>query len=315
MFLSIILPIYNEEESLNKLFSELNTVLSTFSFDYEIIAVNDGSGDNSIKVLQEWAQKNNKIKVINFSRNFGQTAALSAGIDYARGDIIIPMDADLQNDPTDIEKFLNKIKEGSDIVSGWRKNRQDKLISRKIPSWIANFIISKVTKVNLHDYGCTMKAYKKEVIKPVKLYGEMHRFIPAFAVWHGAKITEIEVNHRQRSFGKTKYGISRTFKVILDLLVVKFLTVYATKPMHFFGKIGFYAFLFATLSGLIAIYLKIFLSISFIVTPLPLLTALLVIIGMQFILMGILAEILIRIYYESQNKTTYTIKENINFND
>jgi len=313
--LSIILPIYNEEESLNRLFTEFEKVFLGFDFNYEVIAVNDGSKDKSLDILKEWTRKNNKIKVINFSRNFGQTAAMSAGIDYAHGDIIIPMDADLQNDPADIPKFLAKSKEGYDIVSGWRKNRQDKLISRKIPSWIANFIISKVTKVNLHDYGCTMKAYKKEMIKSVKLYGEMHRFIPAFAVWHGAKITEIEVNHRQRSFGKTKYGISRTFKVILDLLVVKFLTVYATKPMHFFGKIGFYAFLFATLSGVIAIYLKFFLSISFIVTPLPLLTALLVIIGVQFILMGLLAEILIRIYYEAQNKTTYTIKENINLND
>ena len=237
---------------------------------------------------------------------------MAAGFDHAEGEIIIPMDADLQNDPIDIPLLIEKINEGYDIVSGWRKNRQDKLISRKIPSWAANFIISKITKVYLHDYGCTFKAYKKEILKPIKLYGEMHRFIPALAAWHGAKVIEIETKHRERKFGETKYNIFKTFRVVLDLLTVEFLTKYLTRPMHFFGGIGFGSFFFSICSGLLALYLKIFSHISFISTPLPLLTIFLALIGIQFLLMGLLAEIMIRIYFESRGKSIYYIKEKIN---
>src|SRR3989339_1017938 len=233
MDISLVLPVYNEEENIELLVRELLEVIKTNSLDAEIIFINDGSRDNSFALLKKIALNNTSVKVINFNRNFGQTAAMSAGIDYAQGDIIIPMDADMQNDPKDIVRLFSKIKEGFDIVSGWRKNRQDKLISRKLPSWTANYLISIITKVYLHDYGCTIKAYRKEVLKNIKFYGEMHRLIPAYASWYGAKISEIEVNHRPRKFGVTKYGISRTFRVVLDLLTVKFLIQYSTRPMHF----------------------------------------------------------------------------------
>ncbi|NMC51657.1 glycosyltransferase family 2 protein [Candidatus Kuenenbacteria bacterium] len=311
--LSIVIPIYNEAENLPELFQEIKSSLASLGADYEIIAVNDGSTDNSFNVLKSLATADAKIKVISFSRNFGQTAALSAGFVHASGEVIIPLDADLQNDPHDIPLLLAKLSEGYDIVSGWRKNRQDKLISRKIPSRLANSLIGKITKVKLHDYGCTMKAYKRESLAPVRLYGEMHRFIPALAAWHGAKITEVVTNHRPRKFGQTKYGIRRTFKVILDLLTVKFLTDYSTKPMHFFGKAGFYSFSLAFLSGFLAVYLRLFHHISLIITPLPLLTVFLMLVGLQFILMGLLAEMITRTYYETQNKPTYFIKEKINF--
>ena len=313
--LSIIIPIYNEEESIERLYHELNSVLKGLSLNYEIIAVNDGSVDNSYQVIKEIAQKDNNFKVINFRKNFGQTAAMSAGIDMSQGEIIIPMDSDLQNDPADIPKFLDEIKKGFDVVSGWRKDRQDKLLTRKIPSWMANYLISFITNVKLHDYGCTMKAYKKEVIKDIRFYGEMHRFIPAYTAWYGAKVGEIPVNHRLRKYGRTKYNILRTFRVVLDLLTVKFLTDYSTKPMYFFGRVGYWSIFFGFLSSVVALYLKFFKGISFILTPLPLLTVFLIIVGVQFILMGLLAEILIRIYYESQNKAIYLIKEKINFND
>jgi len=311
--LSIIIPIYNEEESVKELYQELNGILKGLSIGYEIIMINDGSTDNSYRVIKEIAQEDSNFKVINFRKNFGQTAAMSAGIDISQGEIIIPMDADLQNDPADIPKFLKKMEEGFDVVSGWRKNRQDSLLTRKIPSWFANYLISFITKVKLHDYGCTIKAYKSEVIKDIRFYGEMHRFIPAYAAWYGAKVGEISVNHRSRKYGKTKYTISRTLRVILDLLTVKFLTDYSTKPMHFFGKVGYWALFLGFLSGAVAVILKFFIDISFISTPLPLLTIFLIMIGVQFILMGLLAEILIRIYYEFQNKPSYLIKEKINF--
>lgn len=312
--LSIIIPIYNEEESIEELYQELNSVLKRLSIVYEIIAVNDGSIDNSYQIIKKIAQNDNNFKVINFRKNFGQTAAMSAGIDMSQGEIIIPMDADLQNDPADIPRFLDEIKKGFDVVSGWRKDRQDKLLTRKIPSWMANYLISFITSVKLHDYGCTMKAYKKEVIKDIRFYGEMHRFIPAYTAWYGAKVGEISVNHRLRKYGQTKYNIFRTFRVVLDLLTVKFLTDYSTKPMYFFGRVGYWSIFFGFLSGATVLYLKFFKGISFILTPLPLLTVFLIMIGVQFILMGLLAEILIRIYYESQNKAIYLIKEKINFN-
>jgi len=313
MKLSIIIPIYNEEMNIKILYKELIDVLGNLSEDYEIIAVNDGSKDGSEQILKKIAETDSLFKVINFRKNFGQTAAISAGIDFSTGDILIPIDADLQNDPADIPKFLEKIKQGFDVVSGWRKNRQDKLLTRKIPSRIANCLISLITKVKLHDYGCTIKAYKKEVIKNIRLYGEMHRFMPAYTSWYGARVVEIVVNHRPRSFGKTKYSISRTFRVILDLLTVKFLSDYLTRPMHFFGKAGYWSLFLGFLAGTLAIILRFAVGITFIQTPLPLLTVFLILIGIQFILMGLLAEIVVRNYYESQKKSTYLIKEKINF--
>lgn len=314
MKLSIILPVYNEEESLDKLYREIKAVLSQLPLDYEIIAVNDGSQDKSPDVLRNISQSDDKFKVINFRRNYGQTAAISCGIDYSQGEILIPLDADLQNDPADIPKFLEKIDQGFDVVSGWRKQRQDNF-SRRLPSQIANSLISFITKVKLHDYGCTMKAYKKEVVQDVRFYGEMHRFMPALAFWRGAKVAEIIVNHRPRQYGKAKYGLSRIFRVILDLLTVKFLMTYLTKPMHFFGRAGLSLLFLGFLSGAATLALKFIFGVSLRLTQLPLLTVFLIIIGIQFILMGLLAEILIRIYYEPQAKTPYSIKEKINFHD
>jgi len=310
MKISIILPIYNEEDSIEPLYKELKEVL--IPFDYEIIAVNDGSRDRGLEILQKIAGEDTKFKVINFRRNYGQTAAISAGINYSSGDILIPLDADLQNDPADIPKFLEKINEGFDVVSGWRKNRKDNW-RRRIPSQIANRLISFITGVKIHDYGCTMKAYKKEIIEDIQFYGEMHRFMPAYASWYGAKIGEIVVNHRPRKYGRAKYGLSRIFRVILDLLTVKFLMSYLTKPMHFFGRVGLPLLFFGFLSGIATLILKFGYGISFILTPLPLFTVFLTVVGIQFILMGLLAEILIRIYYEPKSKPSYSIKEKINF--
>lgn len=313
MKLSIIVPLKDEEESIQSLFDELNQVFAIIPHEKEVILVNDGSIDKTSELTKKIIKNNPTYKLINFRKNFGQTAAISAGIDNSSGDIIVLMDGDLQNDPADIPKLLAKIDEGYDVVSGWRKNRQDRFINRKLPSWLANWLISKITKVHLHDYGCTLKAYRADVIKNTRLYGEMHRFIPAYASWYGAKITEVVVNHRARQFGKTKYNIFRTFKVVLDLVVVKFLSKYIDKPIHFFGKIGFWSLFFSFASGGYALYLKIFESKSFISTPMPLLTVVFAIIGIQFILMGLLAEILTRIYFESTNKKVYLIKEKINF--
>lgn len=311
MKLSVIFPVYNEQGSIEQLYSELKDVLRTISFDYEIIAVNDGSRDKSEEILAKISKNDPKFKVVSLSRNYGQTAALSAGIDSADGDIIIPMDADLQNDPADIPKFLAKMEEGFDVVAGWRKDRHDN-ISRRLPSLIANKIISKITNVRLHDYGCTMKAYRKDIIKAVRFYGEMHRFMPVYVAWHGAKIAEMVVNHRPRKFDTSKYGISRTFRVILDLLTVKFLMTYLAKPMHFFGRAGLVSFFLGFVSGLVAVVLR-FEGIHFTRTPLPLLTVFLIGMGVQFILMGLLAEILIRIYHEPRGQGTYAVRSKLNF--
>jgi glycosyltransferase involved in cell wall biosynthesis len=311
MKLSIIIPIFNEEENILKLYDSILDAVNKLKVQYELIFINDGSRDASEEILNKVAENNISVKVINFRKNFGQTAAMMAGINYASGDILIPMDGDLQNDPSDISALISKLQEGYDVVSGWRANRQDKYI-RVLPSRIANYVISKISGVNLHDYGCTLKAYRADVIKNVRLYGEMHRFIPIYAAWQGGLVTEIVVKHHPRIHGVSKYGMNRIIKVLLDLIVVKFMADYSTKPIYIFGGFGFFCLFLSMLAGSISIYLKIFSSISFISTPLPLLAVLLFISGMTSTLMGLLAEIIMRTYHESQSKSVYIIKSGIN---
>lgn len=307
--LSVIIPLYNEEDNVFPMVESLKKVLSTVDRSYEIIFVNDGSNDRTRDHLLAACDDNPEVKMVCFKRNFGQTAAMAAGIDYSRGSVIIPMDGDLQNDPGDIPRLLTELDEGYDVVSGWRKNRKDKTLSRIIPSMIANKVISLISGVHLHDYGCSLKAYRRHVIEDVRLYGEMHRFIPIYASWQGAKVTEMVVNHHPRQFGKSKYGIERTVKVILDLIVIKFLGRYVQKPIYIFGGLGFLSLLGGFLAGLWAVYLKYFRNTSFIETPLPQLCVLLFVLGFNAILLGLLAEITIRIYYETQNKRTYLVQE------
>lgn len=309
--LSILIPIYNEEGNLFLLYEKLVAALKKVGRPYEVIFIDDGSSDGSLDILLDLREKNPNVKIISFSRNFGQTAALSAGIDFSKGDIIIPMDGDLQNDPEDILTLLQKIEEGYDVVSGWRKGRKDPFLNRRLPSMIANKLISWIGGVHLHDYGCTLKAYRKDILKNIRLYGEMHRFIPIYAQWIGARVSEIPVQHFPRGSGASNYGMSRVFKVILDLMVVKFLLSYSQKPIYVFGGIGLLMILGAILSGGYALYLKLFKEVSFILTPLPLLCVLLLVLGFLSILMGFLAELLVRTYYESQGKPTYQIKETI----
>ncbi|MFA6171567.1 MAG: glycosyltransferase [Patescibacteria group bacterium] len=314
MKLSIIIPIYNEEENINELFREIRNAVAPLGLAFEVLAINDGSSDKSLEVARNASRGENNFKIIDFKKNYGQTAALSAGFDAAQGGIIIALDGDGQNDPADIPRLIEKMEEGYDVVSGWRKDRKDALILRKIPSWIANYLISLITEVYLHDYGCTLKAYKKEVVKELHLYGEMHRFIPAYAYWDGARVAEIIVNHRPRKFGKTKYGIGRTLRVVLDLLTVKFLTRYTTRPMHFFGWVSFVLMSFALASFVLAIYLRLAGIATLIQTPLPLMGAFFSMASLQFVLMGLIAEMIMRNSFEGQKKTVYQIKEKINFN-
>jgi len=310
--LSLFLPVLDEEENLRPMHAKIGAALDALGKTAEVIYVDDGSTDQSLAILRELAAEDNRVRVISLRRNYGQTAAMSAGIDAARGEILIPMDADLQNDPADIKSLLDKLEEGYDVVSGWRKNRQDKLISRKIPSQIANRVISWIGGVPLHDYGCSLKAYRRDVIQDVKLYGEMHRFIPIYAAWAGARVTEIPVDHHARTMGKSKYGISRTIKVILDLMTIKFMASYQTKPIYVFGTFGMLAFLLAVIAGIWAIVLKIE-GTSFILTPLPVLSIVMFAISVQFFLMGLLAELQVRTYHESQDKTIYAVRERMGF--
>lgn len=310
---SIIIPAYNEETSLKVLIDELGYFLKNFEYRYEVIFVDDGSKDNSFNILKDAAVNNPNYKVLKLRRNYGQSAAMLAAIDYATGDVIVPLDADLQNDPNDIPKLLNLISEGYDLVSGWRKNRQDRAIDRKLPSMIANKIISYVSGISLHDYGCSLKAYRRDVLDGVRLYGELHRFLPICASWNGAKVTEIEVNHKPRVFGKSKYGLSRTYKVILDLIVLKFLSDFSTKPIYFFGGFSICSFLAAILMTSWSLYLKIFRGIDLDATPLLIFAAVFTIVSVQLLLMGILADLIMRTYFESQNKKTYQVKESVNF--
>ena len=309
MDLSIIVPVYNEEESVESLLQETRSALASMGKDYEIIVVDDGSTDGTYPILSRLHKGESKLKVIRFKRNFGQTAALAAGLANARGEVIVPMDGDGQNDPEDIPLLLRKLEEGFDLVNGWRFPRRDPFWSRRVPSQIANGIISWLTQVKLHDYGCTLKAIRRDVAKDLKLYGEMHRFIPAMAFERGARIAEIQVHHRSRQWGKSKYGFNRTFRVILDLLTVKFLLSYATRPLHIFGIIGLMSGALGFLIGLYLSVQKLFYGVAIGGRPLLLLGVLLILIGVQFISMGLLGEMLARTYHESQNKPTYVIKE------
>lgn len=311
--LSIIIPVYNEAENLPILRDQLEAVLDELGKDYEVILVNDGSTDDSPAVLASLAEQNSRFKVISFIRNFGQTAAMMAGINYSQGEIIIPMDADLQNDPADIPRLLEKLDEGFEVCSGWRQDRKDDSIRRNLPSRIANKLISSISGVHLHDYGCSLKAYRRKVIKGVKLYGEMHRFIPIYASWMGGRVTEIPVTHHPRIHGESNYGLNRTFKVILDLIVIQFMSLYMQKPIHFFGGFGLInlALSFLTFGWMLS--LKLFWDTSFSVTPLPMLIILFFMIGLQSIFFGLLAEMQMRTYYESQNKDSYQIEDKINF--
>ncbi|HBM45769.1 MAG: Dolichol-phosphate mannosyltransferase [Parcubacteria group bacterium GW2011_GWF2_38_76] len=314
MKISIVVPVYNEAKSLPELFNEIRAILQKEKIDYEIIAINDGSRDNSWDVLKKLGSDDKRIKALNFKWNNGQTAAMSAGIRASTGDVVIPIDSDLENDPADIPKLLKKMEEGFTVVSGWRKERwSGSAFSRKIPSVMANWLISKITGVKLHDYGCTLKAYDRDIISEVELYGEMHRFIPAYAKWKGGRVAEIPVNYRPRKYGESNYGISRTFRVLLDLVLIKFLVKYMNRPMHFFGGLGFFSVILGLLSGTLALVLKYSYGISFISTPMPVLTTFFIIVGIQMAAMGILAEMIMRTYYESQSKTPYSIKEKINF--
>jgi len=310
--LSLFLPVLDEEENLRPMHAKISAALDQLGKTAEVIFVDDGSTDKSLSILKEIAAEDARVRVISLRRNYGQTAAMSAGIDAAKGDILIPMDADLQNDPADISRLLQKLDEGYDVVSGWRKDRQDKLISRKIPSQIANRIISWIGGVPLHDYGCSLKAYRRDVIQDVKLYGEMHRFIPIYASWAGARVTEIPVDHHARTMGKSKYGISRTIKVIFDLMTIKFMASYQTKPIYVFGTFGMGALAFSIVATLWAIVLKI-QGTSFIQTPLPVVAVVMLAISVQFFLMGLLAELLVRTYHESQDKAIYAVRERIGF--
>ncbi len=314
--ISVFLPVYNEAPNLPPLQVKLDQALSALGRTAEIVYVDDGSTDGSLKVLRELAAKDPRIRVVALRRNYGQTAAMAAGIDAATGRVLIPMDADLQNDPADIIRLLDKLDEGYDVVSGWRRDRKDKLITRKIPSMIANRLISWIGGVPLHDYGCSLKAYRRESLEDVRLYGEMHRFIPIYASWAGARVSEIPVAHHPRTMGKSKYGLSRTVKVVFDLITIKFMASYQTKPLYLFGWAGLLTFAVSVLSAMLAFSMK-FLSwphhADFVQTPLPIIALVTLVLGVQLFLMGLLAEMLVRTYHESQAKSIYAVREKIGF--
>ncbi len=307
--LSVVVPIYNELKNIPILFERLTAALSSLPYQYEIIAVDDGSKDGSFNALKEVVQKDVRVVTLKFRTNFGQTAALAAGIEYARGGIIVTMDSDLENDPNDIPRLLMKLDEGYDIVCGWRQGRwRNAILTRRVPSQAANWLISYFSGVHLNDYGCTLRAYRAEYIKDVRLYGDMHRFMAAYAAWQGGRIAEIPVNHSPRVNGKSNYGTGRIFRVLFDLVVVVFMHRYMSRPMHFFGAWGFASLSLGLFAGLLAIFLRFF-GLHLVQTPLPVFSALFIIVGVQLILFGVLAEILMRTYYESQDRRPYVIKE------
>jgi glycosyltransferase involved in cell wall biosynthesis len=310
--ISITVPVFNERESLPHLMPALRRVLERIGRPWEVILVNDGSSDGTDRILDEMAREDARVKVVHFRRNTGQTAAMMAGIDFASGEVIVPIDADLQNDPEDIPRLLEKLDEGYDVCSGWRKDRQDQPLRRNLPSRMANRLISWVSGVRLHDYGCSLKAYRRDVIKDVKLYGEMHRFIPIYASWQGARVTEVPVRHQVRQYGQSKYGLERVVKVVLDLMVVTFIDRYAKKPIYIFGGIGFACLGLGVIAGVAALALKYGRGTSLIQTPLPLMVVMMGITGIMCILMGLLAEIVTRTWHESQAKSIYLVKETRN---
>jgi len=306
---SIIVPLYNEEDNVTRVYDELSEIVGRHQINAEFIFVNDGSSDKTAENLTAVAAEDSRLKLVNFRRNFGQTAAMQAGFDHSEGDIVVTLDGDLQNDPAEIPSMIEKLEEGYDLVAGWRKDRQDAVVSRKIPSMIANKIISKTTRVQLHDYGCTLKVMRGEVARNLNLYGEMHRFIPALAAEMGVRIAEVPVNHRPRLFGQSKYGISRTLRVILDLLTVKFFLGFSTRPLHMFGTLGMLA---SGVGGLLLgslVVQKLLFDVPLANRPLLLLSTMLVLVGLQFICFGLLAEILVRTYHESQDKKIYSVRE------
>jgi glycosyltransferase involved in cell wall biosynthesis len=307
--LTIVVPLFNEEASVEELHAGLASAVAEMSLSYEVIYVDDGSRDGTFARLEAIAAADRHAVVIRFRRNFGQTAALQAGIDYSRGDVLVFMDGDLQNDPRDIAELYAKIQQGYDVVSGWRANRQDPFWSRRLPSHVANWLISKVTGVHLHDYGCTLKAYRRQVVESSRLYGEMHRFIPAYAAASGASITEMPVSHHARRHGKSKYGISRTIRVLFDLLTVKFLGSFATKPLYVFGSLGLALWGLAVLAGVEVIWEKLAIHTYAHQNPILLVAVFCGILGMQFFVLGLLAEVLVRTYHESQDKPTFLIRD------
>ena len=311
--ISVIIPIYNEAESIPGVLQSLLRDLTLVDTDFEVILVDDGSTDDTLDVLEHAARDNSRIKVISFHRNFGQTAGIMAGIDHAEGDILVTMDGDGQNDSADLPLLLEKLSEGYDVVSGWRKNRKDSLLRRRLPSWLANRLISRISGIKLRDYGCTLKAYRREVLENVRIYGEMHRFMPIYASWQGAKVVEIPVRHHPRRRGRSKYGLSRVPKVLLDLILIRFLEKYSQNPIYLFGKFGMYSIVGAFAAVFYMFWLKFMEGVSFILTPLPLLVTLLFMIGMMSILTGLLAEMIMRTYFEAQGKPPYTVRCRINF--
>ena len=309
MDISVVVPLYNEEDNVQLLYEEIKGVLDTMAEQAEIVFVDDGSRDTTLAKLEVIQAGDDHVRVVSLRRNFGQTAAMTAGFDHARGGVIITMDGDLQNDPHDIPQLVGKLNEGYDVVTGWRYDRQDPFLSRKLPSQLANRLISRVTGVGLHDYGCTLKAFRREVIDNINLYGEMHRFIPAIASGMGISFTEVKVNHRARRFGTSKYGISRTIRVVLDLITVKFMLSYATRPLHVFGTVGVVSSLLGVLIGLILTVQRQLYGVALANRPLLLLAVLLIFMGIQFITIGLLAELVVRTYHESQKKPIYYVRK------
>lgn len=313
MNLSLVIPVYNEQDNLPLLLDAIYKTMHTLGRSWELILVDDGSCDKSLSILKEYAEKDPEhCRVISFRRNFGQTAAIAAGLDYSQGEIIVLLDADMQNDPADIPMMLAKLDEGYDLVSGWRKQRKDNAVTRNFPSALANWLISRVTGVHLHDYGCTLKVYRRDVLEGFRLYGEMHRFIPVYANSVGANITEVPVRHHPRTFGKTKYGLERTVKVMLDLFTVKFLISYASKPIYLFGGAGSFLMIVSAIIMLFLFIRRLFYFVGIANSPLLQMSAMFFILGVQSILMGLIAELLVRTYHESQRKPTYTIRTMLN---
>ena len=307
--ISVIVPVYNERQNLEPFVEALTQALDPTGEEYEVLFIDDGSTDGSDAYLATLPSADARFRVIQFRRNFGQTAAMAAGFDYASGSILIPIDADLQNDPRDIPSILAKLRDGYDVVSCWRRNRRDPWLTRRLPSRLANRLISFISGVRLHDYGCTLKGYRREVVRHIRLYGEMHRFIPVYASWAGARVAEIPVSHHPRFAGSSKYGLNRTFKVVLDLITLKMLGSYSTKPMYFFGGIGLSACAAGFVFGLLTLFDKYFNAVKAHRNPLLLLAVFLFLLGVQFILMGVVAELVIRTYFESQGKTPYIVRE------